>query len=197
MRITLPRALPLLLAASAIATTQAPACARPARVAADLLVTRASIWTGNPLQPDASALAVIGDRIVDVGGADEMEHWHGRNTTVIDAEGSRLVPGFNDAHVHFVDGGRQLDNVDLKDAPGQTELARRIAERAKATPGEWILGGDWDDQGWTPAALPSRHTPTARSDRRRRISSSPTPTRLARAACSRMNCRMSPRCGRA
>ena len=53
----------------------------------------------------AKAVAVIGDRIVDVGGADEIERWRGANTTVIDAEGRRLVPGFNDAHVHFVDGG--------------------------------------------------------------------------------------------
>ena len=108
------------------------------------------------MQPDAEAIAILGDRIVDVGRADEIERWHGRNTTVIDADGRRLVPGFNDAHVHFVDGGRQLDSVDLKDADSQSELARRIGERAKAKPGEWILGGDWDDQRWTPSALPTR-----------------------------------------
>ena len=103
------------------------------------------------------AVAIIGDRIVDVGGADDIERWRGANTTVIDAEGRRLVPGFNDAHVHFVDGGRQLDNVDLRDAGTQAEFARRIGVRAKAKPGEWILGGDWDDQRWTPAQLPTRH----------------------------------------
>lgn len=64
--------------------------------------------------------------------------------------------GFNDAHVHFVEGGRQLDAVDLKDADSQAEFARRIAERAKVNPGEWIVGGDWDDQRWTPPALPTR-----------------------------------------
>ena len=132
------------------------ACSRPARLAADLVITRANVWTGNPLQPDAKAVAIIGDRIVDVGSADEIERWRGATTTVIDAEGRRLVPGFNDAHVHFVDGGRQLDNVDLKDADTPAEFARRIGERAKAKPGEWILGGDWDDQRWTPAQLPTR-----------------------------------------
>jgi len=144
------------LAILAMASAITLACSRPARLAADLVITRANIWTGNPLQPDAMAVAIIGDRIVEVGGADEIEHWRGANTTVINAEGRRLVPGFNDAHVHLVDGGRQLDNVDLKDAGSQAELARRIGERAKAKPGEWILGGDWDDQRWTPAELPTR-----------------------------------------
>jgi predicted amidohydrolase YtcJ len=144
------------LAAVAMAWAVAFGCSRPARLAADLVITRANIWTGNPLQPDARAVAIIGDRIVEVGGADEIDRWRGANTTVIDAEGRRVVPGFNDAHVHFVDGGRQIDNVDLKDAATQAEFARRIGERAKAKPGEWILGGDWDDQRWTPAQLPTR-----------------------------------------
>jgi predicted amidohydrolase YtcJ len=153
MRITPPRNV---LAILAMASAVTLACSRPARLAADLVITRANIWTGNSLQPDAMAVAIIGDRIVDVGGTDEIERWRGANTTVIDAEGRRLVPGFNDAHVHFVDGGRQLDNVDLKDAGTQGEFARRIGERAKAKPGEWILGGDWDDQRWNPAQLPTR-----------------------------------------
>jgi predicted amidohydrolase YtcJ len=135
----------------------APACSRPARPAADLVITGANVWTGDPLRPNAAAIAIIGDRIVDVGGADDIERWRGSSTTVVDAGGRRLVPGFNDAHVHFVDGGTQLDNVDLKDADTQAEFARRIGERAKVKPGEWILGGDWDDQRWTPAELPTRH----------------------------------------
>ena len=81
----------------------------------------------------------------------------GRDTRVVDAGGRRVVPGFNDAHVHFVDGGRQLDNVDLKDADSPEEFARRIGARAQtAGRGEWILGGDWDDQRWTPAHLPTK-----------------------------------------
>jgi predicted amidohydrolase YtcJ len=134
----------------------AAACSRPARISADLVLTHARIWTGNAQQPSASALAIIGERIVDVGGADEIEHWRGASTQVIDAGFRRVVPGFNDAHVHFVDGGAQLENVDLKDAPTQAEFARRIGARARSKPGEWILGGDWDDQRWTPAELPTR-----------------------------------------
>src|SRR5262249_10841961 len=103
-------------------------------------------------------VAVVGDRIVDVGGADEIERWRGPSTTIVDAEGRRVVPGFNDAHVHFVEGGTELDRVDLKDAASEQELARRIAERATTKPGEWILGGGWHHERWTPAELPTRHS---------------------------------------
>ena len=129
---------------------------RPARLAADLVITNARIWTGDPLQPEANAVAVIGDRIVDVGSAREIDRWRGTATTVVDAEGRRVLPGFNDAHVHLIDGGTALDNVHLKDAETPAEFARRIGERAKTKPGEWILGGDSDDQRWAPAELPTR-----------------------------------------
>ncbi len=131
-------------------------CVRPARLAADLVITNARIWTGDALQPDANAVAVVGDRIVDVGSSRQIDRWRVPATTVIDAEGRRVLPGFNDAHVHLIDGGTALDNVNLKDAQTPAEFTRRIGERAKTKPGEWILGGEWDDQRWTPADLPTR-----------------------------------------
>ena len=144
------------LATVIVACSAAIGCSRPPRLAADLLITRATVWTGNPAQPAATAVAVIGDRIVDVGGADEMEHWRGPNTTVVNAGGRRLIPGLNDARVRLVEGGTRLDEVDLADAATPAEFARRINERAKAKPGEWILGGRWDERAWQPAGLPAR-----------------------------------------
>ncbi|HEY7292877.1 MAG TPA: amidohydrolase [Vicinamibacterales bacterium] len=132
------------------------ACSRAPRVAADVIVTNAKIWTGNPRQPQATALAVIGERIVEVGESRELDRWRGAETQIIDAEGRRVIPGFNDAHVHLVDGGAQLERVDLKDADSPAEFARRITERARSKPGDWILGGDWDDQRWSPPSLPTR-----------------------------------------
>jgi hypothetical protein len=79
------------LATLGIASAFTLACSPPAPLAADLVITRANIWTGNPLQPHARAVAIIGDRIVDVGGADEIDRWRGASTTVIDAEGRRVV----------------------------------------------------------------------------------------------------------
>src|ERR1035441_7410755 len=84
--------------------------------AADLIVQNARVWTVNPSRPEADAVAVLGDRIVAVGSSRQVDAWRGPHTRVIDAAGMRLLPGFNDAHVHFADGGSQLDNVQLNDA---------------------------------------------------------------------------------
>ncbi len=124
--------------------------------AADVLITNARVWTGDASQPEVQAVAVLGERIVAVGGSVELQAWRGPKTKVLDARGRRLIPGFNDAHLHLMMGGMELDSVELKSAKSAEEFARRIGERAKQRPGEWVLGTSWDDQGWTPAVLPTR-----------------------------------------
>jgi predicted amidohydrolase YtcJ len=140
----------LMVGFSALSTAQS-------QPAADLIITHANIWTVDPARPSAQALAVIGERIVDVGTEEEVSAWRGRQTRVIDAGGKLVLPGFNDAHVHFVSGGAQLDSVQLNDAISAEEFVRRIAERAKITPkGEWITGGEWDETKWNPPHLPTK-----------------------------------------
>jgi len=141
---------------SAVLTTATGALAA-GRPAADLIVTNARVWTVDPDRPEAEALAILGDRLVAVGSRAEVEAWRGPSTEVIDAGGRRVLPGFNDAHVHFVDGSAKLSRVDLKDARSPEEFTRRIAEAARALPkGQWVLGGNWDDQGFARPQLPTR-----------------------------------------
>jgi predicted amidohydrolase YtcJ len=125
--------------------------------AADLIISNANVWTGDDAQPKAQAVAVLGARVVSVGSNAEVSLWRGANTKVLDANGKLLLPGFNDAHVHFLSGGEQLDSVQLNDVTKTDEFVRRIAEQAKKTPkGEWILGGDWDETKWNPPDLPTK-----------------------------------------
>jgi predicted amidohydrolase YtcJ len=124
---------------------------------ADLIINNAKVWTGDKAHPTAQAVAVLGGRIIAVGSNHEVQVLHGGATKVIDAHGKVLLPGFNDAHVHFVDGGSQLDSVELKDATSTAEFVRRVGEQVKKTPkGEWIRGGDWDETKWSPPKPPSR-----------------------------------------
>jgi hypothetical protein len=124
--------------------------------AADLIITNARVWTVDKARPTADAIAIRGDRVVAVGTAPEIDGLRGARTRVIDGRGRSLLPGFNDAHVHLLRAGARLDMIDLKNVDSAAELARRVGERARATPkGQWILGGEWDDQRWTPAGLPT------------------------------------------
>lgn len=103
------------------------------------------------------AVAIANGRILAVGSDTEIEAYVGRNTKVVDLKGRLAVPGLIDSHAHFIGGGFQLLSVDLKDARSEEEFTRRIAEKAKTlAPGRWMLGGDWDEQAWASAKLPTR-----------------------------------------
>jgi predicted amidohydrolase YtcJ len=137
--------------------TPLPFVGAQSKPAADLIIRNAKVWTVDKDHPTAQAVAVLGDRIVAVGSTDDIEPWRGAHTQMIDAAGRLLLPGLNDSHVHFVDGGLSLDSVQLNDATSAAEFARRIGEQAKKTPkGEWVTSGDWDETKWTPATMPTK-----------------------------------------
>ncbi len=142
---------------AAAAPAPAAAAAADSRPAADLIIRNARIWTVNPAQPEADALAVLNGRFVAVGTEAQVMPWQGPHTRMIDAQGRRLLPGFNDAHVHFSDGGAALSAVQLVNVTSLKEFVQRIADYAAHAPkGEWIRNGEWDETKWSPARLPTR-----------------------------------------
>jgi predicted amidohydrolase YtcJ len=122
-----------------------------------LLVTNATVRTLDPARPLAEAVAIAGNRIVAVGRTRDLAKLAGRRTRVIDARKQLVLPGFNDAHVHFLLGGFSLTEVDLRTAATPEEFSQRIAAQAEQQPaGAWILGGSWDHENWPGAALPTK-----------------------------------------
>jgi predicted amidohydrolase YtcJ len=123
---------------------------------ADLVVTNANIRTMDAKRTTAQSIAITGNRIIAVGTDADTKPLIGPNTWVIDAKGKLVLPGFNDAHVHFIETGQQLSSVDLRDAKTPQEFVQRIKDFAAKLPkGRWILGGNWDHENWTPNALPT------------------------------------------
>jgi predicted amidohydrolase YtcJ len=103
------------------------------------------------------AIAVRGDRIQAVGKNVEIEKLKGPQTQVIDLGGHFVMPGFNDAHLHLADAGLKKLNLDLAGVKTLDEFRKRVAARVEtAQPGEWILGGGWDETMWPVKVLPSR-----------------------------------------
>src|SRR5262245_35713197 len=153
MNVKLVFAITLALLVMSVTTTHADA----PLLAADLIIVNATVHTLNRDQPNAEAVAILGSRIIAVGSNDEIHKLAGTNTRTIDARGGLVLPGFNDAHVHFMSGGFQLASVDLRDANTPQEFAERIrAFAAKIPKGRWITGGDWDHERWPDAKLPTR-----------------------------------------
>lgn len=123
---------------------------------ADLVVVNANIHTMDRKMPRARAIAVSGGKIIAIGSEGEIRELIGPNTKQIDAKGRLVIPGFNDAHVHFLETGQQLSSVDLRDAKTPQEFVERIKNFAAKLPkGRWILGGKWDHENWTPNDLPT------------------------------------------
>jgi len=130
---------------------------------ADLVLLHGKIWTGKPAGAKnaaaefAEGVAIANGHILAVGSDAEIQSYAGRNTKIVDLKGRLAVPGLIDSHAHFIVGGFQLLSVDLKDARSGEEFTRRIGEKARTlAPGRWLLGGDWDEQAWASAKLPSR-----------------------------------------
>ena len=146
----------LLLLAAALCCTACGARPNAGETPADLVVY-GRVWTGDSSKPWAQAVAVSGDTIVAVGDSARLAQMVGQGTRVIANGKAMVVPGFMDGHTHFLRGGFQLTNVDLRDAASPREFVARIkAFAAKLRPGEWILGGMWDHESWPQAPLPDR-----------------------------------------
>jgi predicted amidohydrolase YtcJ len=123
---------------------------------ADIVIVNANVHTMDAKRSVARSLAILGNKIILVGTEADTKPLIGPKTRVIDADGRTVLPGFNDAHVHFMETGAQLSSVDLRDAKTPEEFVRRIKEFAAKLPkGRWILGGQWDHENWKPNNLPT------------------------------------------
>ncbi|MFE7517213.1 amidohydrolase family protein, partial [Streptomyces sp. NPDC057540] len=122
---------------------------------ADLVFTRGPVFTADPARTRASSLAVVGERIVAVGH-DEVRDLVGPGTEVVDLTGKLLLPGFQDAHIHAVSGGKELAECDLTGTVGVADYLERIREYADAHPERsWITGGGWSMESFE-GGMPTR-----------------------------------------
>ncbi len=123
---------------------------------ADLVFINGRVWTGIDSASFEQAVAVKGNSISQVGSTTEIKKTIGRQTKVIDLEGKLLIPGFNDAHIHFLNGSIGLTEVDLTDANSIEEVIQKIKTFRLENPDKkWITGRGWQYTMFK-GGLPSR-----------------------------------------
>jgi hypothetical protein len=98
------------LAIAILGITGVPAAEVAAGAGPDLILHDAVVLTMDPGAPQATALAITGDRIVAVGSDDEILPLAGPGTSVVDLDGLTVTPGFIDSHAHWI-GDRELYGV--------------------------------------------------------------------------------------
>ena len=124
---------------------------------ADIIVIHGRVYTENPKEPWAQAIAIQGAKIVAVGGDTTIEKMRGMGTKVINAGGRLVLPGFTDCHIHFLDGSLSLGRVNLEGAKDAADIQKRLREYASEHPGDdWILGRGWNYAMFGPEALPHK-----------------------------------------
>ncbi|MGB9799003.1 MAG: amidohydrolase [Thermanaerothrix sp.] len=113
-----------------------------------LILHNARVFTLDPQQPVATALAIEQDRIVAIGRETDILALSRPGTTVQNLDGKIILPGLTDAHIHLQHLALSLQRVDCATAT-RAECLRRVAERVTQTPpGQWILGHGWNQNEW-------------------------------------------------
>jgi predicted amidohydrolase YtcJ len=124
---------------------------------ADFVVLHGRIYTVNPQQRWAEALAISRDKIVAVGSDKEIAEYRGARTQTIDAAGQVVLPGFTDSHNHFLEGSLSLDDPDLNDARSASDMRQILKNYESSHPGTgWVFGQGWSYDAFGVNGLPDK-----------------------------------------
>ena len=123
---------------------------------ADSVYINGNIYTMDEDQPNVSALAVKGQKLIYVGNDVAAKDYIGNNTKVVDLKGKTVIPGLLEGHMHLPMLGENLLKVDAFWKPKAEIIAAVKAEVAKVQPGEWITGFGWNNTIWEDKAYPTK-----------------------------------------
>jgi predicted amidohydrolase YtcJ len=106
---------------------------------ADVIITNGHILTMDDANPKAEAIALRGNRIVQVGRRVDIAVFKSSSTRIIDAQGGSVLPGFIEAHMHLFSGAAELDNLDLYSVRGIEQLINALKAYAAQHPEKKLL----------------------------------------------------------
>lgn len=123
---------------------------------AEMVLYNGRISTINMAQSEVQAIAITKGRIVEIGSdKDILSKYADNKTQIIDLQGRRAIPGFIDAHAHFLGLGEALERLDLTRTNSWEDIAAMVGDAAKtADKNQWILGRGWHQEKWSMAPDP-------------------------------------------
>ena len=122
-------------------------CSKPQPV--DLVIHNGTIYSVDSQNPVVEAVGVIDDRIVYVGGFENLKARIATSTQVLDLQGQTLTPGWIEGHGHFMGMGYNKLELDLREVTSYQQLVDAVADAVEQSePGEWILGRGWHQSKW-------------------------------------------------
>ena len=127
-------------------------CAKKEKVS--LLVYNATIYTIDSAFSTAEAMVVKDGKILAVGKKAELEKEFDTNEK-LDALGKFIYPGFIDAHAHFLEYGKRLQQVNLIGTGNWDEIIEKVKTFAAENKEGWVTGGGWDQNDWAVKEFPS------------------------------------------
>src|SRR4051794_38734833 len=122
-----------------------------------LLLRARTILTIDPGRPRAAAVGIDGNRIVAVGDIEAVRQALPSTAQELDAGDRTVVPGFIDAHNHYLATAESFAGVDARDVTSIAELQRLVGEFAeRRAPGTWIRGHGLEWSAYAEGRLPNR-----------------------------------------
>lgn len=130
-------------------------CGKP--TSADVVVFNGKIFTAQSENSFVSALA-ISDGVVAAAGDDSLIlNRFSTQSPALDLGGRLVVPGFHDAHLHFWNGAKIKQQLDLRNTESLQRTIEKIAAKVEAIePGNWVIGRGWDHELWASRELPTK-----------------------------------------
>jgi predicted amidohydrolase YtcJ len=123
-----------------------------------LLFENARVFTMDPGQPRAEAVAVKGHRIAGGGNAREAAGALNGMFERVDCGGGDLMPAFIDAHCHLLAYAASLRSMDCTASRSISEIQDAVRQRAAEIPaGSWLRATGYEETALAERRHPTRH----------------------------------------
>ncbi|MCF7560415.1 amidohydrolase [Sabulilitoribacter multivorans] len=119
----------------------------------DSIIINGNIYTVNNVFEKAEAFAIKDGKFVEIGNSKDLQDKYVADT-IIDVKGNTIVPGFIDAHCHFLGLGFNQIAVDLVGTKSFDEVVQRVVDFQKTNQLSLITGRGWDQNDWDVKEFP-------------------------------------------